>query len=63
MVGLRLGALVWIVCARQPGRPYQHQRFGSADEAGETARALARVLCPAPDAVQDYYFNTQHFSR
>jgi hypothetical protein len=55
--------LYWIVCPRRPGQPYQPLVFSAADEAAEAARQLARFVCPAADAGQEYYFNTQHFGQ
>jgi hypothetical protein len=63
LVWVRHGELVWIACPRRPGQPYEEMRFPSLDEAQEAVRLLADVICPAPDAGQEVYFNTQHFSR
>jgi hypothetical protein len=59
----RAGGFTWLACLRLPGQPYQPVDFTTADEAHAAAARLARFLCPAADADQEYYFNTQNFSR
>jgi hypothetical protein len=59
----RRGEFCWVACARRPGRAYEPAVFATADEAAAAAAELARILCPAADARQEYYFNTQNFSR
>ncbi|MBI1830518.1 MAG: hypothetical protein HYR84_03595 [Planctomycetes bacterium] len=61
-VWLRIDALVWIACTRVPGKPYRPMLFGSLAEATQAAEKLIAIVWPAPDAVQEYYFNTQGFS-
>jgi hypothetical protein len=63
LVWLKHGEFFWVVCPRRPGQPYQEMRFASREEAQEAARQIAAYVCPAPEANQEYYFNTQHFSR
>lgn len=53
----------WIACPREPGKPYRPLVFADRAAAEEAAAALTRVLRPAPDANQEYYFNTQNFTR
>jgi hypothetical protein len=54
---------VWIVCRRLPGQPYEPVVFQARDEAESAARHLQPFFFPAPDADQQYYFNTQNFTR
>jgi hypothetical protein len=61
-VVVRAGEYCWVACRRVPGQPYRANRFATPEGAGEVAARLAGVLCPEPDAGQEYYFNTQHFS-
>jgi hypothetical protein len=53
----------WIACPREPGCPYRPLIFSARGEANAAAAALADVLCPASDAAQEFYFNTQNFAR
>jgi hypothetical protein len=59
----RAGEFCWVACRRVPGQPYRASLFATAEGAGEAAARLACVLCPGADAGQEYYFNTQHYSR
>jgi hypothetical protein len=61
LVWLRHGEYVWTTCSRRPGLPYEVHWFVSVEEAQSAADRLAEHLCPAQDAAQEYYFNTQHF--
>jgi hypothetical protein len=63
LVWLREEEFRWVVCPRRPGQPYEEMRFATLDDAQEAASRLAECLCPAPDAGQQVYFNTQHFSK
>jgi hypothetical protein len=63
LVWARQMELVWIVCLRRPGQPYEALQFASLEEAQEAAHKIAVFLCPSPEAGQEVYFNTQHFSR
>ncbi len=60
---VRAGGLAWLACLRQPGKPYQPADFPTMEEAREAAIRLARFVFPAADADQEFYFNTQNFSR
>jgi hypothetical protein len=62
-VCLRAGGLTWLACPRLPGQPYRPADFATLEEACEAALRLARVVWPGPDADQEFYFNTQNFSR
>jgi hypothetical protein len=62
-VCLRAGGLTWLACPRLPGQPYRPADFATLEEAREAALRLARIVCPDPDADQEFYFNTQNFSR
>ena len=61
-IWLRACDLVWITCVRQPGDGYRPMMFTSRQEATAEAERIADIVWPAPDAVQEYYFNTQAFS-
>jgi hypothetical protein len=63
VVRVKLAAFLWIVCSRIPGKPYQPLIFPIRADAQEAVAQLAPVLCPPADADQEYYFNTQNFSR
>jgi len=60
---MRAVGLLWLACPRQPGQPYRPAEFATLEEARDAATRLARFVCPAPDADQEFYFNTQNFSR
>jgi hypothetical protein len=59
----RVESYLWIACARVTGRPYQPCLFDSVAAAEMAAARLTPILWPAGDAGQEYYFNTQAFSR
>jgi hypothetical protein len=59
----RAGEFCWVACRRVPGQPYRANLFATLEGAGDVAARLACVLCPEPDAGQEYYFNTQNFTR
>ena len=61
-VWVRAAALFWIPCRRTEQRTYQPLLFASQPEARAAGEALARIVWPAADAEQEYYFNTQRFS-
>ena len=54
---------VWIVCRRLPGRPYEPLVFTARGDAESAGRRLQPFFFPAPDANQEYYFNTMNFTR
>jgi hypothetical protein len=60
-VVVRAGEWSWAACRRVPGQPYRVTVFASQESASEAAARLHRFLCPAAEAAQEYYFNTQHF--
>jgi hypothetical protein len=60
---LRAGGLTWLACPRLPGQPYRPASFATLEEARDAALRLARFVCPNADADQEFYFNTQNFSR
>jgi hypothetical protein len=62
-VWLRGGEFAWVACERRPGHPYQPASFADLAAAQEVVRRLAEVLWPRGDANQEYYFNTQNFTR
>jgi hypothetical protein len=62
-VGARVSGFTWLACLRVPGQPYQPVDFATQHDAVEAATRLAKILCPPADADQEYYFNTQNFSR
>jgi hypothetical protein len=59
----RAGEWSWAACRRVPGKPYQVAVFLTPEAADAAAARLAGFLWPAADAAQEYYFNTQNFSR
>jgi hypothetical protein len=61
-VCVRAGGYTWLACPRVPGQPYRTMEFATLDEACDAAARLAQFLCPAAEAGQEYYFNTQNFS-
>jgi hypothetical protein len=61
-VWVRAAGYFWIACRRAAGRPYAPLLFRTRTEAEDAGRQLARFLHPAPDAEQEYYFNTQNFA-
>jgi hypothetical protein len=63
LVCCRRGDFCWVACPRVPGKPYEPAVFATPGQAGEAAAALARFLWPTAGTPQDYYFNTQNFSR
>jgi hypothetical protein len=60
---VRSGEYVWILCRRRPGKPYEPMVFANQEEALEAVRHIGPLLHPAPDANQEFYFNTQNFTR
>lgn len=60
-IWVRTEALVWIACRRTPGEPYRPMVFPSPEEARPQAEEIAAIVCPAADARQEYYVNTQSF--
>jgi len=62
-VWTRTESYCWIVCPRRPGQRYQSLLFATSGEAEAAAGQLARFLWPDADASQEYYYNTQRFSR
>jgi hypothetical protein len=60
---VRAGGLAWLACLRQPGKAYRPAGFATMEEARAAADRLARFMFPAADADQEFYFNTQNFSR
>jgi hypothetical protein len=58
-----IGDFVLLVCARVPGQAYRPLTFPTVAEACAAAERIGDVLCPAPHAEQEVYFNTQHFAR
>jgi hypothetical protein len=55
------GEFALIACPRLPGQPYRPTVFVDLDEAKRAALSIGAVLCPEPDAEQEFYFNTQNF--
>jgi hypothetical protein len=54
---------VWIVCRRLLGQPYEPMLFPTREDAESAGRLVQPFCFPAPDANQEYYFNTQGFTR
>jgi hypothetical protein len=63
LVQANFGAFALVACARLAGQAYRPLAFATEEEAGRAAAALRSALCPAADADQELYVNTQHFSR
>ena len=55
------GEFALIACPRQPGRAYRPTLFADLEEAKRAALSIGAVLCPETE--QEFYFNTQNFSR
>jgi len=62
-VWIRTGEYVWVLCRRHPGKAYEPLLFTSQEEAENVGRLLDPFFRPEPDANQEYYFNTQNFTR
>jgi hypothetical protein len=62
-VRVEVGAFALIVCPRQPGQAYRPLHLNTEDEARQTADAVDALLSPGPDANQELYVNTDHFTR
>jgi hypothetical protein len=62
-VWVRAGEYVWILCRRLAGQPYQPMVFAERAEAENAGRRIQPFFTPAAEANQEYYFNTQSFSR
>jgi hypothetical protein len=58
-----VGPLAFLVCPREPGRPYRPQVFADAAAADVAAHRVACVLRPPAGAELEVYFNTRHFER
>jgi hypothetical protein len=55
--------IMWLLCLRVPGRAYEPFVFSGRAEAQSAIDRLAPYLWPGVTASQEYYFNTQNFSR
>ena len=60
---LCIAEYTWILCRRRPGKPYEPWVFSSPAVAEQAIGEILAVLCPRQAEVQEYYFNTQNFSR
>jgi len=61
-VWVRAADLFWIPCRKTATQNYEPLLFANRDEARQAGEALARIVWPAADAGQEYYFNTQQFA-
>lgn len=61
-VRVRVGAFALLVCARQPGKPYQPLAFADRETALSAAEQLRRILRPPAHIEQEVYLNTLHFA-
>jgi hypothetical protein len=61
-VRVRVGPFALMVCARQPGQPYQPLAFADAETALSAAQQLRRILRPPANIEQEVYLNTLHFT-
>lgn len=59
---IRAADCFWIPCRRSERHSYEPLLFARQEEASQAAEALARIVWPAADAEQEYYFNTQKFA-
>ncbi len=62
-IGAKASDLYWIVCARVPGQPYKPLIFSTRADAESAVELVASFVFPSIDANQQYYFNTQNFTR
>jgi hypothetical protein len=62
-VRAEVGTLCLIACPRLTGESYRPMVWATPEEAQQAADALRAVLCPAPGARQEVYFNTRNFTR
>ncbi len=58
---LTIGPFTLLACPREPGRPYRPLTLPDAATADAAAAALALLLAPADDVVQEVYTNTRYF--
>ncbi len=63
LVRALFGSLPFLICAREPGKPYRPQVFADAADAEVAALRLASALRPAGGGELEVYFNTRHFER
>jgi hypothetical protein len=59
---VRAGVFLLVVCGREPGKPYRAESFADPAALEDARRELLAVLRPGPEAEQEVYFNTRHFS-
>ncbi|MCI0685609.1 MAG: hypothetical protein L0Y71_26220 [Gemmataceae bacterium] len=60
-VWVRAADFFWIPCRKTPAQHYQPLLFADRAAAQQAGEVLARIVWPAADAGQEYYFNTQQF--
>jgi hypothetical protein len=58
---LTIGPFTLLACPREPGRPYRPWTLPDAASADAAAAALALLLTPGDDVVQEVYTNTRYF--
>jgi hypothetical protein len=63
LVWVPLLDVMWMLCLRVPGRPYEPVVFSGRAAAQNAIDRLVPYLWPSASACQEYYFNTQNFSR
>jgi hypothetical protein len=59
---VRVGSFALLLCARQPGQPYQPLVFPDDEAAFAAAAQLRGILRPPAHMEQEVYLNTTHFS-
>jgi len=59
---VRVGPFALLLCARQPGQPYQPLAFPDAETAFSAAGQLRDILRPPAHVEQEVYLNTTHFA-
>jgi hypothetical protein len=58
---LTIGPFTLLACPREPGRPYRPLTLPDGAAADAAAAALALLLAPAEDVMQEVYTNTRYF--
>jgi hypothetical protein len=63
LVRALIGSLSFLVCPREPGKPYRPQVFGDAADAEVAALRVSAALRPPAGRELEVYCNTRHFER
>ena len=62
-VCVRIAEHLWIACQRASGEAYEPAFWPSIEEAAAIVARLTPLVWPPAEAGQEYYFNTQAFTR